>query len=133
MPNREFASEVRCLAPPRSVAISHREASFADATAATARTRARDQRARVRLRISSSSKRSTFGTDRSGFGLDLAIAKQAADAHGGAIRAQNLPGKGSIFILELPSASSSALSLGTLEVARESEHRTTRDDEATEE
>jgi signal transduction histidine kinase len=38
----------------------------------------------------------------SGFGLGLAIAKQAVDAHGGSIRVQNLPGKGCIFILELP-------------------------------
>jgi signal transduction histidine kinase len=43
-----------------------------------------------------------LGTDRSGFGLGLAIAKQAADAHGGTIRVQNLPGKGCIFVLELP-------------------------------
>ncbi len=40
----------------------------------------------------------------SGFGLGLAIAKQAVDAHGGSIRVQNLPGKGCIFILELPVA-----------------------------
>jgi signal transduction histidine kinase len=38
----------------------------------------------------------------SGFGLGLAIAKQAVDAHGGNIRVQNLPGKGCVFILELP-------------------------------
>jgi signal transduction histidine kinase len=38
----------------------------------------------------------------SGFGLGLAIAKQAVDAHGGSIRVQNLPGKGCIFVLELP-------------------------------
>ena len=37
-----------------------------------------------------------------GFGLGLAIAKQAADAHAGSIRVQNLPGKGCIFVLELP-------------------------------
>ncbi len=37
-----------------------------------------------------------------GFGLGLAIAKQAADAHGGSIRVQNLPGKGCIFVLEIP-------------------------------
>lgn len=42
------------------------------------------------------------GVDRTGFGLGLAIAKQAADAHGGTIRVQNLPGKGCIFALELP-------------------------------
>lgn len=39
-----------------------------------------------------------------GFGLGLAIAKQAVDAHGGSIRVQNLPGKGCIFVLELPQA-----------------------------
>jgi signal transduction histidine kinase len=38
----------------------------------------------------------------SGFGLGLAIAKQAVDAHGGSIRVQNLPGKGCIFVLEFP-------------------------------
>jgi signal transduction histidine kinase len=38
----------------------------------------------------------------SGFGLGLAIAKQAVDAHGGNLRVQNLPGKGCVFILELP-------------------------------
>jgi signal transduction histidine kinase len=42
-------------------------------------------------------------TRQSGFGLGLAIAKQAVDAHAGTIRVQNLPGKGCIFILELPS------------------------------
>ena len=37
-----------------------------------------------------------------GFGLGLAIAKQAVDAHAGSLRVQNLPGKGCIFVLELP-------------------------------
>jgi signal transduction histidine kinase len=37
-----------------------------------------------------------------GFGLGLAIAKQAVDAHGGTIRVQDLPGKGCMFVLELP-------------------------------
>jgi signal transduction histidine kinase len=45
-----------------------------------------------------------FDHRQSGFGLGLAIAKQAADAHGGSIRVQNLPGKGCIFVLELPIA-----------------------------
>jgi signal transduction histidine kinase len=40
----------------------------------------------------------------SGFGLGLAIAKQAVDAHGGTIRVQNLPKKGCIFVLELPAS-----------------------------
>lgn len=39
-----------------------------------------------------------------GFGLGLAIAKQAVDAHGGSIRVQDLPGKGCIFVLEVPIA-----------------------------
>jgi signal transduction histidine kinase len=43
-----------------------------------------------------------LGADRSGFGLGLAIAKQAADAHEGVIRVQDLPGKGCIFVFELP-------------------------------
>lgn len=43
-----------------------------------------------------------FDTEQSGFGLGLAIAKQAVDAHGGTIRVQNVPGKGCIFVLELP-------------------------------
>lgn len=47
-----------------------------------------------------------LGADRSGFGLGLAIAKQAADAHQGVIRVQDLPGKGCIFALELPAAPS---------------------------
>jgi signal transduction histidine kinase len=41
-------------------------------------------------------------TKQGGFGLGLAIAKQAVDAHGGTIRVQNIPGKGCIFSLELP-------------------------------
>ena len=43
-----------------------------------------------------------------GFGLGLAIAKQAVDAHGGSIRVQDLPGKGCIFVLELPLATESS-------------------------
>lgn len=45
-----------------------------------------------------------MGEDRTGFGLGLAIAKQAAEAHGGTIRIQDLPGTGCIFVLELPTA-----------------------------
>ncbi len=44
----------------------------------------------------------------SGFGLGLAIAKQAVEAHDGTIRVQNLPAKGCVFILELPVAASAA-------------------------
>jgi signal transduction histidine kinase len=47
-------------------------------------------------------------TSQDGFGLGLAIAKQAVDAHGGSIRVQNLPDKGCIFVLDLPSGVSPA-------------------------
>jgi signal transduction histidine kinase len=40
----------------------------------------------------------------SGFGLGLAIAKQATDAHGGTIRVQDIPGKGCVSVLHLPAA-----------------------------
>lgn len=46
-----------------------------------------------------------FGSKKGGFGLGLAIAKQAADAHGGGLRIQNLPGRGCIFVLEVPDVS----------------------------
>jgi signal transduction histidine kinase len=42
------------------------------------------------------------GRDRSGFGLGLAIAKQAVDAHDGDLRVHNLPAHGCVFLLELP-------------------------------
>jgi signal transduction histidine kinase len=42
------------------------------------------------------------GADRSGFGLGLAIAKQAVEAHGGALRVHDLPGKGCVFVMDLP-------------------------------
>lgn len=42
------------------------------------------------------------GQDRSGFGLGLAIAKQAAIAHRGDIRVHNLPNRGCVFVLDLP-------------------------------
>lgn len=42
------------------------------------------------------------GTDRSGFGLGLSIAKQAAAAHGGSIEVANFPEKGCVFTLTLP-------------------------------
>lgn len=37
-----------------------------------------------------------------GFGLGLYMAREIAEAHGGAIHARSEPGKGSIFVLELP-------------------------------
>ncbi|HEX4386729.1 MAG TPA: HAMP domain-containing sensor histidine kinase [Myxococcales bacterium] len=42
------------------------------------------------------------GQDRSGFGLGLAIARQAVEAHDGSIRVHDLPGKGCVFVLDLP-------------------------------
>jgi signal transduction histidine kinase len=42
------------------------------------------------------------GADRSGFGLGLAIARQAAESHNGTIKVRNLPGHGCIFVLDLP-------------------------------
>jgi signal transduction histidine kinase len=44
-----------------------------------------------------------IGADRSGFGLGLAIAKQAAEAHGGTLQVQNVEGRGCCFRMELPS------------------------------
>lgn len=40
--------------------------------------------------------------NRAGFGLGLAIARQAINAHGGVIQARNLAPKGCVFMLDLP-------------------------------
>jgi hypothetical protein len=42
------------------------------------------------------------GPDRSGFGLGLAITRQAVEAHHGHIQVSNLPGKGCVFMMTLP-------------------------------
>jgi signal transduction histidine kinase len=42
------------------------------------------------------------GVDRSGFGLGLAIARQAAESHNGTIKVRNLPGHGCVFVIDLP-------------------------------
>jgi signal transduction histidine kinase len=42
------------------------------------------------------------GTNQTGFGLGLAIALQAAEAHNGTIRVRDLPGSGCAFTLSLP-------------------------------
>ena len=47
-----------------------------------------------------------------GFGLGLAIVKQASDAHGGSVRVQNVPGKGCIFVLEIPASSEPLVASG---------------------
>jgi signal transduction histidine kinase len=43
------------------------------------------------------------GENRTGFGLGLGIALQAAEAHNGTIKVRDMPGKGCAFILDLPS------------------------------
>jgi signal transduction histidine kinase len=50
------------------------------------------------------------GEDRSGFGLGLAIARQAVQAHGGSIRARNRPGEGCTISIELPLRATTASS-----------------------
>jgi signal transduction histidine kinase len=44
------------------------------------------------------------GSDRSGLGLGLSIARNAVRAHGGEIRIRNMPGKGCVFIVDMPLA-----------------------------
>ena len=44
------------------------------------------------------------GSDRSGLGLGLSIARKAARAHGGDITVRNMPGKGCVFTLDVPLA-----------------------------
>jgi signal transduction histidine kinase len=45
------------------------------------------------------------GSDRSGLGLGLSIARKAVRAHAGEIRIRNMPGKGCVFIIDVPLAS----------------------------
>ena len=44
------------------------------------------------------------GTDRSGLGLGLSIARKAVSAHGGEIHVQNLAGHGCVFVVDVPLA-----------------------------
>ena len=46
------------------------------------------------------------GTDRSGLGLGLFIARQAVRAHGGDITIRNMPGRGCIFAIDVPLSAS---------------------------
>lgn len=48
------------------------------------------------------------GTDRSGLGLGLSIARRAVRAHGGDVRIRNLPGKGCVFTIDVPLAGEAA-------------------------
>ena len=52
---------------------------------------------------------SFFTTKRSGMGLGLSIARSLVEAHGGRIRAENGPGEGAIFRVELPVADGSGI------------------------
>ena len=42
------------------------------------------------------------GGDRTGLGLGLSIARKAVMAHGGDIQVRNMPGKGCIFVIDVP-------------------------------
>ena len=42
------------------------------------------------------------GTDRTGLGLGLSIAREAVRAHGGEIDFHNVHGKGCVFTIDLP-------------------------------
>jgi signal transduction histidine kinase len=44
------------------------------------------------------------GSDQSGLGLGLSIAQKAVRAHGGEISIRNMPGKGCVFIIDVPLA-----------------------------
>ena len=44
------------------------------------------------------------GSDRSGLGLGLSIARKAVRAHGGEIRVRNMPGTGCVFVIDVPLA-----------------------------
>ena len=46
--------------------------------------------------------------DRTGLGLGLSIARKAVKLHGGDIHVRNLPGKGCVFVIELPLAEQEA-------------------------
>ena len=54
------------------------------------------------------------GEDRSGLGLGLSIARKAVRAHRGDILIRNMPGKGCIFIIDLPLATEDARSPQTV-------------------
>ena len=49
------------------------------------------------------------GDNRTGFGLGLAIAMHAVQAHGGTIEVRDIPGKGCVFSIRLPHAGGTAV------------------------
>ena len=44
------------------------------------------------------------GRDQTGLGLGLSIARKAVIAHGGDIHIRNIPGKGCVFVIDVPLA-----------------------------
>jgi signal transduction histidine kinase len=52
------------------------------------------------------------GRDRTGLGLGLSIARDAVRAHDGHIHIRNMPGKGCIFVVEIPVAGSTLQAIG---------------------
>jgi signal transduction histidine kinase len=60
------------------------------------------------------------GTNRSGLGLGLAIARESVETNGGLVRARNLPGRGCVFTIDLPrQAVESDTAIGQVAVARD--------------
>lgn len=55
------------------------------------------------------------GTDQTGLGLGLSIARKAVRAHGGDIHIHNMPGKGCVFTIDIPLASEAVPTSGTAE------------------
>lgn len=49
------------------------------------------------------------GENRTGFGLGLGIALQAAEAHNGTIKVRDMPGQGCAFTIDLPSTGATRL------------------------
>jgi signal transduction histidine kinase len=54
------------------------------------------------------------GKDRTGLGLGLSIARKAVRAHGGDIHIRNMPGKGCVFVIDVPAAGDEVVASPTL-------------------
>jgi signal transduction histidine kinase len=52
------------------------------------------------------------GTDRSGLGLGLAIARESVAVNGGELRVRDLPGRGCVFTIDLPRLSRESAAVG---------------------